>query len=230
MPDQITTIDFFHYTKISQRWWAFKQMGLMPRMLNNIPGLEFARLLGSGGGNGFSIWPNFGVYAFLGVWKNKDHYLEYRDNKNSVIQLCKDRAEKQLHLKLANVSAHGQWAKQQPFVSKTKLVKTDPVAVITRATIYPHKVPGFWRHVPKVSQSIENKKGCQLSVGIGEWPLFMQATFSVWEQYQDMLNYAYHSKQHAEIIKKTRELGWYKEEMFARFKVLESEGDMGLFN
>ena len=46
-------------------------MGIAPFQLSKTDGLRFGRLMGSGGGNGFSIKPNFGVYAQLGVWDDK---------------------------------------------------------------------------------------------------------------------------------------------------------------
>jgi hypothetical protein len=39
-----------------------------------------------------------------------------------------------------------------------------------------------------------------------------------------MKAYAYRSRYHSEVVKKTRELGWYKEELFARFLPFDSAG------
>ena len=35
-------------------------------------GLEFIRVMGTGGGSGFSLRPDFSTYAILCVWKNKN--------------------------------------------------------------------------------------------------------------------------------------------------------------
>ena len=37
-------------------------------------------------------------------------------------------------------------------------------------------------------------------------------------------HYAYQNQKHSEVVKKTRELGWYKEELFSRFIPYRSEG------
>jgi hypothetical protein len=37
------------------------------------------------------------------------------------------------------------------------------------------------------------------------------------------LNFAYNSKKHADIIKKTRKEKWYKEELFSRFIIHEDK-------
>ena len=63
---QIVTISFSQYRSARQRWWAFQQMGLAPRKLVGIPGLQFVKMLGSGAGNGFSIWPNWGRLWLIG--------------------------------------------------------------------------------------------------------------------------------------------------------------------
>ena len=37
----------------------------------------FFKLMGTGGGNGFSLKPDFGTYAFLGVWESKLQLLNF---------------------------------------------------------------------------------------------------------------------------------------------------------
>ena len=55
-------------------------------------------------------------------------------------------------------------------------------------------------------------------------PLVQQATFSLWESSALMKAYAYQSEFHREVVQKTRQLGWYKEELFARFKPTKCYG------
>jgi uncharacterized membrane protein YpjA len=44
------------------------------------------------------------------------------------------------------------------------------------------------------------------SKGIGEFPLLMQATFSIWSSADAMMDYAYNTPKHAEMIKKQEHL------------------------
>ena len=73
---------------------------------------------------------------------------------------------------------------------------------------------------------MDGHQGLIFSKGIGEWPIFMQATFSFWEKGKHMMDYAYSNKKHADMVKKTRELGWYSEELFSRFHPFEVRGSL----
>ncbi|MDP5140522.1 MAG: DUF3291 domain-containing protein, partial [Spirosomaceae bacterium] len=94
---------------------------------------------------------------------------------------------------------------------------TGPIAVMTRATIRLTKARDFWRNVPKVAGSMSNAEGFITSVGIGEVPFIKQATFSVWKDLDSVKKFAYRQREHAEVVKQTREKKWYSEELFARF-------------
>ena len=47
-----------------------------------------------------------------------------------------------------------------------------------------------------------------------------QATFSIWENQAAMQAYAYQNQAHRAVMQRTRAENWYREELFARFKVL----------
>jgi hypothetical protein len=49
---QVITLTFFSFK--TNKTWAFKQMGVAPRQLKKISGLQFFKFLGTGGGEGFS--------------------------------------------------------------------------------------------------------------------------------------------------------------------------------
>jgi len=53
--------------------------------------------------------------------------------------------------------------------------------------------------------------------------VFILGTFSVWDNLEHMKAFAYENPSHAAIVKKTREIKWYKEEMFSRFVVWEEK-------
>jgi heme-degrading monooxygenase HmoA len=66
--------------------------------------------------------------------------------------------------------------------------------------------------------------GLRYTVGIGEAPVGLQATFSLWESESAMTSFAYRGDPHREAMRRTLETGWYAEELFARFRIVESSG------
>ncbi len=221
--NQVVTITFFRFTGWKKRWWAFRQMGLAPDLLRGIPGLQFAKMLGSGAGNGFSVLPNLGAYGLLCAWDDEAAAKQFFASHELYADYQKNSTE-QWTLFMRATMAHGQWDGVEPFQISEQFDENQLVGVITRATIHTKHLLGFWRFVPAVSRSVADKKGLLFSVGIGELPIIQQATFSLWENSKRMQAYAYQSQYHKEVVKRTRELGWYKEELFARFHPYASFG------
>ena len=223
MKKNITTVSFFRFAGLANQWWAFSRMGLSPFRMKKIEGLQFFKFLGSGGGNGFSIRPNFSAYGILCVWDEETAADNFFRN-SSLYKDYEAHSKEQWTTYMETMMVHGQWDGVTPFSVTKDFDDKVPVAVITRATIKLRFLPYFWKFVPPVSASIIEKKGRLFSVGIGEVPIVQQATFSIWESSQLMMDYAYKSPFHAEVVRKTRELGWYKEELFARFRPYKSTG------
>jgi hypothetical protein len=83
-------------------------MGTVHVRMKNVLGLQFYKFLGTGGGSGFSLRPDFTTYAFLAVWNDildyqnfiKEHpvFLKYKKNSNT-----------QRDLILKPVKSHGKW-------------------------------------------------------------------------------------------------------------------------
>ena len=219
---QTVTVTFFRFNSLYSKFWAFKMMGLRHFYLKNVNGLSFYKLMGTGGGEGFSWKPDFSTYCLFCVWDTEASAHEFMAT-NKLLRQYKLQAEEKITFWLKPVMVHGLWSGKQPFaISKSD--KDLPIAVLTRATIHLKHVPAFWRRVAPASSSITDAKGKLFTKGVGEWPLFQQATISIWENMESMKNYAYQSKAHKEIIKLTRQEGWYKEEMFARFQLYHTEG------
>jgi len=221
---QTTVLSLFHYRTLSAKLKAFVRMGFPPLRNNTIPGLQFWKPLGTGGGNGFSLRPDFSTYGLITVFENESQAEKFISS--TVLDRYLRTSDSYSHIHLHNIQAHGKWSGREPF---QKTVDHDPqktVCVLTRATIKPMMALKFWKNVPYVSSEIESYEDCLFSKGVGEWPVFMQATFSVWKNTDAMKAYAYKNRGHHEMIKKTRELGWYSEELFARFHPFKQSGDL----
>jgi hypothetical protein len=82
----------------------------------------------------------------------------------------------------------------------------------------------FQSEVPPVSKSLHASAGMVTAFGIGEAPVGLQGTVSVWKTNQDLTEFAQRTQSHRDVIEKTHKLDWYSEELFARFAIIEAQG------
>jgi hypothetical protein len=223
MIGQIVTITFFRFSGGRNKFWAFKMMQLAhDQVAAQAEGLTFYKLLGSGGVDGFSWKPNFGVYGLLCVWEKMEDALQFFGSSPVFIEYV-GRSKEYFTTYMQAIKSHGQWSGQNPFQEQVNS-QDGKIAIITRATIRAGKLAYFWLKVRGVSKTLTQYSGRQFSIGIGEWPLIQQATFSIWDSYEKMAEYAYKNPMHKKVIQLTREKNWYKEELFARFRPIKVEG------
>jgi hypothetical protein len=126
---------------------------------------------------------------------------------------------------LEPISSHGQWAGKEPFVATAK-DWNGQVAAITRARIKWSQNFRFWRSVPPVTISLKSAPGLVAAIGIGEAPIGLQGTFSLWESADAIREFAYKGAAHQKAIADTSTFKWYSEELFARFAVREQRGSI----
>ena len=229
--EQTVVLSCHLYDRAYQRWQGFRNMGLVPPLWRETPSLSFAKMLGSGAGEGFSVWPHWGRYLSLTVWDSREAAEAYLSPKSQhlALQRLRKHQSSEWSLLLKPYKAHGAWDQQHPFKvesSRPKPKTSAPIVVLTRARIRARKLLSFWRGVPQVSQEMRHINGNLLAIGVGELPLIQQATISIWENEEAMRAFAYASSAHRDVIKRTRELGWYSEELFARFTLLEQRGEL----
>jgi hypothetical protein len=217
----VTTVTFCGYAG-AQRVWAFSQMGRSRRLLSRQRDLTFWRLLGTGEGRGFSLTPDFSRYGLLAVWPSRAH-AERFFAESPLMREYRRRAYEVWTVMLRPYMARGRWGDTNPFLPLG--IRGDgPVAVLTRASIRPSKLAGFWRAVPAATEPLDDAEGLLASVGTGELPFIRPATFSLWRSEDALAAYAYKNASHLDVIRRRRDEGWYSEELFARFTPLGSEG------
>jgi heme-degrading monooxygenase HmoA len=220
-----TTLTFFRFPNLKSKLWAFGQMQFAHSFIAKSPGLIFYKLMGSGRDIGFSIFPDWGVYALLGVWDNEQAANDFF-NHSAIYKRYQRKSSEQWTIFMKPIQTKGLWSGGNPFTISSALDSNNPlIAVITRATIKPNKLLKFWRFVPISQRPIQ--RGCEgliYTKGVGEAPVIQMATFSVWENLDALKKYAYNSLEHREAIKKTHQIDWYKEEMFTRFQPFKTIG------
>lgn len=209
---------------------AFIPFALFAMAIHRLPlalqkGCTFWKLLGCGRNGTFDLSPDWQQWGLLAVWNTRDDFDNFQ--QRSFISLWwKKLATESWTILAEPLQSHGKWDGKEPFGHADAKDYTGPIAVLTRATIRLNRLKNFWSHVDQAAAHMAQAQGYITSVGIGEAPVYRQATFSVWESLDDVKAFAYRSREHAEVIKKTRSEGWYSEELFARFKPVATWGTL----
>jgi hypothetical protein len=206
--------------------FAIFHMALDRFYLRKVTGLTFFKLLGTGKGKKFT--PSDADLFRWGLLVVGNESAISEVTNSPLVKRWGRRSRESAIIHLQTLSAHGQWANQEPFVTDNALPSskdyTGPVAAITRARIKWQKNLIFWRSVPPVITTLDKAPGLIAAIGIGEAPIGLQGTFSLWSDSQSLQNFAYKSLAHKNVITATKEIGWYSEELFARFAVERASG------
>lgn len=224
-PGPVAVLDVWGVPRVGR---ALRRMATHRRPLSREPGLRFAKLLGTGSGETFTVRdadPHH--WALLTVWE--DHTAADAFAHGRVARSWDDVADERLTVRMTPLVSRGTWSRTRPFAevdgASHGTVGTDgPVAALTRARLRPSTALRFWRAVPAVSADLRGSAGLRLSLGVGESPIGLQGTFSLWDSARDLRQFAYARPAHLEAVRRTAEVGWYAEEMFARLAVRDVQG------
>lgn len=216
------SLSFFRFEGLGSKLWAFSQMQFARRPLAAVPGIGFHKLLGSGTREGFHPFPNFSVYAILATWPSLEEGRA-RIADDAVYQRYRGHAAEHWTVFLEATQSRGRWAGAAPFDVAEPGQEPETIAVLTRASVKATHVLAFWRRVPNISATIREQDHLLFKIGLGEIPWLHQVTFSIWRDRGAMEAFAYRGF-HAEAIRQVRKDGWFSEELFTRFQVLQAEG------
>ena len=202
---------------------AVSRMALDRRHLRRAAGLRFAKLLGTGDGRTFTVRdadPRH--WALLAAWDSPQAAAGFADGVTH--RRWEGLATERLDLALRPLASRGLWAGRTPFGDPRPRKVDGPIAALTRARIRTTKARTFWRSVPPVSADLHAGDGLLLAVGIGEAPVGLQGTFSLWSSSEALTDFAHRRGPHTEAVARTASVGWYAEELFARFEILSAQG------
>ncbi|HVL03253.1 MAG TPA: hypothetical protein VM386_02325 [Acidimicrobiales bacterium] len=222
----MSTIASFHLTRYRPRHAPAAMAGRVSRkrVLAATPGLRFARELGTGRGSAMGLGADLRRWATFAVWES-DAALDTFLASSPLARRWQEQGEESWTVRLVPLSAHGAWGGLRPLADVDPAASDDgPVAVLTRARIGLRHWPAFYRSVAVVEADLQRQPGLLAVVGIGEAPVGLQATFSLWRSPADVAAFAYGESSHQAVVRRTREEGWFVEELFARFRPYRSTG------
>ncbi|WP_182526827.1 monooxygenase [Nocardioides dongkuii] len=205
---------------------ALGRMATGRRALRDVPGLRFAKLLGTGSARTFTprdADPHH--WALLTVWDGADAADAWA--ASPLLRSWSASSHEQLRVRMRPLGSRGRWSGVDPFggaVTSSDDRWTGPVAAVTRARLRPTRALSFWRAVPPVVTDLAGSPGLRLAVGVGEAPVGLQGTFSIWDSAAALVDFAYRRPAHRAAVEQTEPSRWYAEELFARLAVLEVEG------
>jgi heme-degrading monooxygenase HmoA len=160
-------------------------------------------------------------WAIFAIWDDEESRQKFVDS-SSVIERWRTSSLSLQHYFLQPISSRGTWNGIDPFPSVDGISVTgSTTAVLTRAAVRPQRWWRFARSVGAVDEALRGASECSLALGVGEWPIGEQATFSIWESAKAIDTFAYRDDAHSEVIRRTFREHWYSEMLFARFAVTE---------
>jgi len=205
--------------------FALLAMAMHRAPMRRQKGCSFWQLVGSGKHGTFSLTPDWQQWGLLAAWDDRKAFNRFYSDSYVSSWWNRFGCEKWTIL-CEPLQSHGTWEGQEPFEDINIQGYDGPVAVLTRATVRFKRLRNFWNNVDEVSELMRRSPGYIMSLGIGERPIYRQATFSIWNSLDDVKTFAYGSKEHAEVIRKTRDESWYSEELFARLKPIACTGTL----
>lgn len=210
----------------SERGWAFGRMGLDRPDLARTPGLRFKRMVGTAKGSSFAWRADLLRWGLVAAWESEadlDRFLA----DSPITARWREHASEVWTARLLPVKSAGAWGGANPFPAQPDLPGDGAYAVITRATLRARRLRRFFDAVPPVDRDMRAADGALASVGFGESPMLHQGTLSLWSSLDAMKAFAYGTAAHREAIRRRATERWYAEELFARFRVLGTEGTWG---
>ena len=214
-------VAYFWRIKLSAVPFAIIAMALDRFALRRSTNVGFFKSLGTGKGETFTPADanalRWGLVAQV-------HDIDSFD-QSFVIRKWRKNCVDEFRAVLEPISSHGKWAGYEPFEPTVK-DWDGPVVAITRARIKWHQNFRFWSSVPPVTMSLKSAPGLISAIGIGEAPIGLQGTFSLWESAAAIREFAYKGAAHQKAIADTATYNWYSEELFARFAVKDVRGSI----
>jgi hypothetical protein len=218
----VITVIYFWKINRKHLLFALFRMAIDRTFLRRTKEVAFAKMLGCGKGETFTPRDadptRWGCLVVI-----PENQLAQLDSSKTV-KAWRKKSISEFRVVLDPIASTGMWSKQKPFEPSAPTNFDGQVVAITRARIKATQTMRFFKSVPPVTASLHSSPGLISTIGIGEAPIGLQGTFSLWESMQAIKDFAYKGAAHQKAIAQTSEFDWYAEELFARFAVREIRG------
>ncbi|HVW12686.1 MAG TPA: hypothetical protein VHB54_02620 [Mucilaginibacter sp.] len=207
---------------------ALTPFALLAMIVHHIPmwlrkKCSFYKLLGTGKGE-FSTKPNWQQWGTLAVWDTRESFDDFYA-MSFIRKWWNAFGAEQWTILCEPIQCHGKWSGKAPFTAQAIPGYNGPVVVLTRARIRLSRLLPFWRSVKAVAAQLEEAPGRVLNFAIGQTHHLI-GTFSVWDNADNMKAFAYSAGAHLDVINRVREESWFTEDLFARFRPVDSFGTL----
>lgn len=219
---RIATFDLFRFPGPAAR--SLLRVAPTRRSLPRVDGLVLGRWLGTAAGRSTAGGSDLHRWALVSVWEDVEASDDFWAH-DPLARRLRQRATERWSATLLPLRSHGQWAGVAPF-APVDLVTADhgPVAVLTRARVRLRRWGPFVGARGPVDRVLRETDGLLATLGMGEWPVGQQATFSLWRDDGAVRRFARADPAHADVVRRTRSEHWYGEELFAAFHVANHAG------
>ena len=227
MSQKETTVIALARFKIKNIAWAITQLALRRFFVQDIKGLQFFKVLGSGFEGGFGAMPGLNYQGLCFHFANEETALNF-SRSGKILEEYQSKADEFFLSVLQAYSSRGSWTgnKVNPCteLAPQKKILVGPVASLTRASIKVYKARQFWAHTKGTETALDKTDGCLLAAGLGEAPLLRQATFTIWENSSKLDLYSKKGA-HLSALKDAYEKNFFSESMFVRFQTKVLKGN-----
>jgi spheroidene monooxygenase len=221
MNDQTAVLGLIDIAADSRAWGFMRYiLGKVP--FQNLPGLQFCKMLGSGFNGGFSTKPSLTKQGFFCVFDSAQNAARFEES-SAILKAYRDHAHEFFIATVQAYTSRGSWSGFSMSCVNFDQPPEGPIASLTRASIRPSKARQFWAKAKPAEDAITLASGKILTAGIGEAPYFRQATFTIWDNTQSLDQYAQQGA-HLSAIKAAYGQAYFSESMFTRFRIKKAQG------
>lgn len=206
---------------------AFAHVLADPRVMAREPGLEFVKVLGTARAETFGLSDtDLRHWVMVSTWSDA-RVASHVETTSRTLRSWDAIADERLRVCLRPLRSMGRWSGRAPFGATNDSASdaaAAPLAILTRARVRTSQWAKFAGAATPVAAQLAAQDGPLLALGIGESPIGLQGTFSIWRDYAQASAFAHAPGAHREVIAHTHATGWYSEELYARFAVESVDG------